>query len=127
VKADPSRVSFHAIVGMTPGGCIGPSGAADYGSRYLEVADYFGGVKASICGMDWGLALENVAATASALRSRFALSSVPVPSTIAVAVDGISNMNWSYDSATNTVIFEPSSVPPESATVEVTYAIACGA
>jgi hypothetical protein len=135
IKADPSRVSFHAIVGTTPGGCVGPAGAADHGHRYLDVVDYFGGVKESICGADWGLALENVGAAASALRSRFALGSEPVPGTISVTVNGVQvpafapsgEPNWIYEPATNAVAFTAAAIPAESATVEVTYAIACGA
>jgi hypothetical protein len=128
-----SMFSASAIVGTQSPTCNGPGGNAEYAPRYINVANNTGGVVESICAANWGQTLANIGLNSFGLRRQFALSSAPVPITIAVTVDG--NMipsttaggqqNWQYDQPSNTIIFSQVAVPPAGSTITVTYTVAC--
>jgi hypothetical protein len=125
--------SASAVVGTQNPVCNGPGGSADYGARYIAVANATGGVVESICAANWGQTLANIGLNSFGLKRQFQLSSQPVPVTIAVAVDSVGvpsttaggQTNWTYDIATNSVIFSASAVPQANSTIEITYTVAC--
>ncbi|MCA9553849.1 MAG: choice-of-anchor D domain-containing protein [Myxococcales bacterium] len=125
--------SASSVVGITNPRCTSVNGDADYAPRYISIANNTGGVVESICAANWGQTLANIGLNSFGLRRQFTLSSRPVPVTIAVTVNGnaIPNttaggqVNWTYDSATNSVSFSAGSVPPAGSTISVTYAVAC--
>lgn len=83
------------------------------------------GETGEICNPDWG---ESVFPTGSicSFRSSFYLSSRP-DGPIEVRIDGVLSPlgNWTYDVASNAVIFVPAFVPPSGSTITVTYDTAC--
>ena len=55
----------------------------------------------------------------------FALTGTPVEGLIEVRVDGTTTtVGWSYDSASNSVVFDAAYVPAPGATIELEYALA---
>lgn len=131
--ANSGMFSASSVVGITQGGCSSSSGDADYAPRYINIANNTGGVVESICAANWGQTLANIGLNSFGLRRQFALTSQPVPITIAVTVNGNAvpnttaggQINWVYDAASNGVSFSASAVPPAGATITVTYAVAC--
>lgn len=127
--SNSAQFSFSAVI-TPPGNC--PTGATE-GNRYISVAQATGGVIESICTANWGTTLANIGLATFGLRRRFALSSQPVPSTIAVSVNGVADpsvtptgqVHWRYDGPSNSVVFEQTAVPPSNATIEITYTVAC--
>lgn len=125
--------SLSAVVGTTNPSCSSGSGNAAYGSRYIAVAQATGGVVESICNANWGQTLANIGLNSFGLRRSFQLSSQPVPVTISVQVDGVptpattpaAQVNWTYDAATNTIIFATTAVPDANSVITVTYSVAC--
>lgn len=54
----------------------------------------------------------------------FALTAQPVPETIEVRIDGITvTVGWSYDAASNAVVFATDHVPEGGSTIEISYAL----
>lgn len=131
--SNPSMLSVSAVVGTTNPRCEGPGGRASYAPRYIEIANNTGGVVESICSANWGRTLGNIALSSFGLRAQFTLSSAPVGATLRIRVDGVDvpgtdasgNQRWSFDGNGNTVTFQPGYIPPEGASIEVTYAVAC--
>ena len=130
-KSIPNKVVAHAIAGDYPGGCAYTSPTvtwnvfASYGRGYHEVVDDMGGSFLSICDSDWGLKMETLAKD-SIVKSSFKLSDIAVPSSIEVLVDGSVTTAWVYDVASNTVVFDPGSVPSIGSTIDITYSILGG-
>jgi hypothetical protein len=128
-----SLFSLSAVVGTTNPSCSSGAGNAAYGARYIAVAQATGGVVESICNANWGQTLANIGLNSFGLRRSFQLSSQPVPVTIAVEVDGVptpattpaAQVNWSYDAATNSIVFATSAVPDANSVITVTYSVAC--
>jgi hypothetical protein len=120
--------SLSAVVEINENDCLYPNGnrAETAGWRYQQVAMQTGGQIESICG-NWGNALNNIGLNSFGLKRQFPLSSAPVPQTIAVSVNGnpVSMPAWSYDSSSNSVVFDQGSAPPAGATITVTYSVAC--
>lgn len=127
-----SQFSFSAIVAPPANpGCS--SGGASGGSRYISIAQATGGIVESICTANWGQTLANIGLNTFGLRGRFNLSAQPIPSTIAVTVNGMpvvavtmgGQTQWRYDVGTNSVNFQPGFVPQANQTIEITYTVAC--
>ena len=133
LKGPSGRFAFHAIVGTRQPNCSGPGGRADYGARYIQVAQNSGGLVDSICNTTWGPTLDSLAAGGFGRQRQFVLSSAPVASTIAVLVDGVTvpsvssggTQHWSYSQSTNSVDFGAGAIPAASATIDVEYTVAC--
>ncbi|HCH66057.1 MAG TPA: hypothetical protein DFR83_24860 [Deltaproteobacteria bacterium] len=54
----------------------------------------------------------------------FSLSQAPVPSTIAVSVNGVyTTVGWAWDEATNSVVFDAAEVPVGGAAIRIQYAV----
>ncbi|RMG15735.1 MAG: choice-of-anchor D domain-containing protein [Deltaproteobacteria bacterium] len=120
-------MSFSAIVGPEPSGCSSADGDAVAGTRYLEVARRTGGLERSICSNNWGQIADDLGLDAFGAKSQFFLSREPIPSSIVVRVNGstVPSSDYSYDAPSQSVIFDPTAVPPQGATVEVEYDTVC--
>jgi len=124
LKADPTWIKFSAIVGDYDAGCAttcdGADSTAQPGNAYVDVANAFPGVFGSICTCSLGPILDSIGLDATLFTRAFPLSATPAdPLAIAVDVDGVTTTDWTYDSASNSVIFN---VPPEAdQLVDITY------
>ncbi len=140
LKEDASDVVFSAIVGTEAdedsAGC--PNAYA--GRRYMQVAETMGGLVLPICTdpAEFGQLMDTLGLSVSGQRDRFELSRVPAEDSIEVVVvdengneDTVSTKDaegngWTYDAATNYVIFWGSALPPRGSTVKVTYRLSSG-
>lgn len=109
--------------------CEGHAGHGE-GKRYIAMSKEFGGRQAIIC-EDFAPLLNQIAAGGNApLKKQFFLSALPSsPSTIQVKVNGQAcTTGWSYDLASNSIIFDPASpcMPSYSQEIVVTYDASCG-
>ncbi|QRK08015.1 choice-of-anchor D domain-containing protein [Archangium violaceum] len=122
---DRSKVLFSAIAG--PSDLSSCPRASSFGSRYIQLAQNTGGVVESICTANWAASLERISENAFGPNRSFPLSDKPSDvSRIVVRVDGAEvTSGWTYDPATNTVIFDADAAPAPGATVEITYPVGC--
>jgi len=128
-----SLMSFSSIVGYdevagTAKDCSSANGVASAGTRYVEVANRTGGLNRSICGSNWGQVADDLGLDAFGAKTEFFLTREAIASTVQVRVNGsvvTKTGNWSFDPATNSVIFEPTAVPAQGATVTVDYDTVC--
>ena len=116
----PQRMTIYAIA-PTASGCPTSGGA---GTRYAEAAGRTGGEVLSVCSGDYAPLMRAVANKAFSAQDRFPLSELPDPGSLAVGVNGVAvTGGWSYDGATNSVVF--ATAPAPGAKVEVYYRRAC--
>lgn len=102
------------------------SGDAGAGRRYATVADATGGAVGSICSSNFGPFLQNIGNRAFGLRVEFFLSRAAEPATIEVRVnDAVQRSGWTFDAATNSIIFDRNSVPQPGDIIEVDYEARC--
>ncbi|MBM4292356.1 MAG: choice-of-anchor D domain-containing protein [Deltaproteobacteria bacterium] len=124
-----SRFHANAIVGVRDGraaDCSGPGGEAAAGSRYVEVAQRTNGRVFSICEADFGGPLQEIGNRAFGLPVQFFLSRPADRRTLSVSVGGQARpAGWSYDAASNSVVFEEGSAPQPGQTVRVEYDAQC--
>lgn len=129
--------SASAIVALSPPGrCSSPTGTGDAEAdgRYQAVAEQTGGVVQSICAADWSRKLEELSLTAFGFKNAFVLRAQPVIPSLQVFVDGVEipqvgangTVYWTYDFASNSVIFTPVAVPEAGAQITIEYAGMCG-
>jgi hypothetical protein len=95
------------------------------GRRYMQLADMTNGAKASLCG-DFGQSLELISNKILELSSSFKLNREPIESSISIFVNGVQIANdpqegWTYDASTMTVTFHNTAVPPQGATIKVSF------
>lgn len=111
-------------------------------SKHLYLVNAFSGVKDEICTPNWSTTLENLGKTAFGYRTNFFLTAEPDltggnsieikidhgdgagPQTLA-PVDSRGAPVWSYDSVSNSVVFQPLYVPAPGDVMTVTYHVAC--
>jgi hypothetical protein len=114
------RASLYAIV---PSGEVCPT-ASGSGIRYGEAALATGGAVESVCAADFGPLLRDVVSRAFAPQTRYPLSGKPDSAGVTVKVNGNPAGGWTYDAASNSVVFA-SPLPPGTR-IDVTYTRACG-
>jgi hypothetical protein len=119
LKGSKDYVVTHAVVGDVPSGCVG-NGNASAGFKYNELVTRMMGTTLSICAIDWGTPMEQLANDSFASPLHY-LSKQPVESTITVLVDGVSNSDWIYKESLNAVLFNVA--PTEGAVVQIDYAV----
>lgn len=115
----------YAVIGDPPGGCsnLHGYGAAQYGSGYWDLVNYYGGDWYSICSTDWGVQLESMA-NQMAGRSFYELGERdPIIDTIVVSVNGQIVTDWEYDANTNSVRFASGHIPEPGNTIDIEYAV----
>ena len=122
IQAIRETVYVTAIVnqGVTVSECPGQfNPSLDVGLKYMDVANYFGGVIVDICAEDW---TSGVAQASNQLQlvEELKLDYVPVSDAhIEVFVDGAIWTDWTYDLTTNIITFTV--IPPEESLIEVVY------
>lgn len=120
LKDNPDDVTINAIAGDYPGGCA----TAYAGEGYYEQVLATDGLYLSICATDWADYLTTIGEEAAQQKNSFALTAEPVPATIVVTVDSITQYNgWTYDPVNNTVDFDDDHIPSGGATIVIDYAL----
>jgi hypothetical protein len=131
IKGFRNESLFHAnaIVGASNGrasNCSGSGGDATAGSRYVEVAQRTNGRIYSICEENFGGPLQEIGNQAFGLPVQFFLTRPADPSTLDVQVDEQNRASgWMYDNASNSVIFDESTVPQPNQRVRIAYDAQC--
>lgn len=107
--------------------------------RYQVLVDEMNGRFEEICADDWSALMSQLGLDSLGLRIEFFLSRAAQPGAIDVCVratqssscvaqsetsEGAAN-GWFFDAATNSVVFNGSSVPPRGSRIEVSYGTAC--
>jgi hypothetical protein len=126
LKLDPADIFIAAIVGDRGEGCSNDCGAeqakAGDGSRYLDLAETFGGFEESICTCTLAPAMERIGFESTLYVRAFDLSETPgVPSMLEVWVDGVPAGGWTYDPLANNVVFD--AAPPVGAEIVIRYPV----
>ncbi len=114
-----------AVVTGGPSGCNTALGPATPAPRYQQFAMLTNGLSESIC-TNWATTLANVGNAAFGLRKIFRLSqSVDQSQPLLVFVDGnqVAPSQWTYDPATQSIVFTVP--PPEGADIRVEYTPSC--
>lgn len=91
--------------------------------RVQELVDLTNGKKANLCG-DFATELEGLAGNIISLASRFSLGTAdPIPESIVVYVNGaqMGSHQWTYDEASNSIIFAEGHTPPSGSDINVTF------
>jgi hypothetical protein len=92
----------------------------------VEVAQRTNGRVFSICEADFGRPLQEIGNRAFGLPVQFFLSRPADRRTLSVSVGGQARpAGWSYDAASNSVVFEEGSAPQPGQTVRVEYDAQC--
>jgi hypothetical protein len=97
------------------------------GVRYMEIAQMMNGKLFDICDLNnFGPMLESALGDLLLPLTSFPLSTHPRdPAAIAVTVNGAAVTNWSYDAATNRIVFPAASVPAPGSHITAQYQPAC--
>jgi hypothetical protein len=96
------------------------------GQRYVQMSQDTQGYQGSICDASYATSLSNIASQIATLTTQFFLNQVPVVSSISVTVNGSPvaedlNNGWQYSVGTNSVMFFGSAIPPQGATITVSF------
>jgi hypothetical protein len=124
-------------------GCTLPNGGGNLpgDTRYPTVVDELDGRFQSICDSDWTTMMSNLGLDSLGLRIEFFLSRAADPVTLDVCVraggatdpvctpqtltsDGAAT-GFFYDPVSNSIVFNPGSVPPRGSRIEVHYEAYC--
>ncbi len=123
-KPQNTDVTVFPVVGMANSDCV----VERVGTRYQEIAQKMGGFSksGSICLSDIGTSMNNIAQTLADRGTTFPLSQQSNGEGIQVYVNSVlipysQDNGWTYDSTTNSVIFNGSSVPANGAVISVNY------
>jgi hypothetical protein len=116
----PARAS--GVIGPPPSGCNSLTGTAQPAVRYDQVIDGSGGVRISICAVDFALVLAQLSDAAIAWKTEFPLREAPDEGSVRVKIDGESvDTGW-------TVLVDPPRLqfheaPPPTAQIDVYYLV----
>ncbi|MBI5544511.1 MAG: choice-of-anchor D domain-containing protein [Deltaproteobacteria bacterium] len=124
--------ALHAIAGEPPDGCSatvnGTTLSAAAGKRYHEAVTRSGGIFRSICTADWGTIATDIGLDAFAARMQYILTRACDQATLRVKVNGVlqsAGVNYTFDAASNSIVFNANSSPPPGATITAEYDAAC--
>ena len=124
-KGDSSLVRVSAIAGtaadaaayfLDPDAC-----QTEEGVGYAEAVAATGGTFLSICS-DWASTMGALADETLSQDTFPLLELDTVPASVEVTVDGKPATGWSFDPATNSVVFDAASTPSQGATIVIDYA-----
>lgn len=98
------------------------NGAQKIGNRVMQLADATGGVKGNLCG-NFATELDLISKSIVQLSTQFYLQGDPIPESIKVYIDGVlmPNEGWTYNSAANSIVFQPDYVPPQNSAIKVSF------
>ena len=102
------------------------AGYSEVGAKYIALANASGGVSEAICDADLRRALTNVKSRILEVMTEYHLDRTPNLSTLAVYVNGLAipqdaTNGWTYYSATNSVRFHGTAVPPADSSIRIDY------
>lgn len=125
-----SNFTFSVIgpfLGSAPSGCVYDSGTA---TRYQSLITRTSGVREEICNTNWAAALQGLGRTAFGFRTQFFLTNTPDLTggqQVNVLINGqvVPPSAYSYDAASNSIRFQPTSTPQPGQTLTVEYATTC--
>lgn len=130
LKPRAEQVQIGAIVGPADGSCD----EAVSGDRYLELTRYIGGMTGNICAADWSSMLYDLGLNATGVRTQFPLEYGAKDGSLEVFVDVDAEgpepevalaqdpqNGWTYDAASQTLLFHGDGIPPRGASVRVKY------
>jgi hypothetical protein len=122
LKVDPDWVVAHGITGQLAG-CVGDGFEAASAQRLEQAISLTDGNSCSVCELDWGPMLTDLAEEASTLVDTFRLDDeIHLDTLPVVTVDGVeTTVGWTYESVSNAVVFDVDHVPPPGAIITVTY------
>ena len=121
----------YGVIADAPSGCTytynGYPRNLTPGWGYWDLIDHYGGSWYSICAVDWGVQLQDLAGEVTGRRLFELDESDPIETTIEVTVNGQVATDWTYDSTVNAVAFDEGHIPEEGQTIEINYAVwGCG-
>ncbi|MEL6341845.1 MAG: choice-of-anchor D domain-containing protein [Myxococcota bacterium] len=120
LKDDPDQVVFHAVGGDYPSGCGGNMG---YEGMY-QATVMTEGLFLSICEEDWSSQLIKLAEESANDLDTFILSRDPVPETIKVRVNEVTEPDgWNYSEEKNAVVFFEEDIPDGGSIIEIEYIV----
>jgi len=120
--------NFVAVISGQQPGCFDPlNGAATPAPAYESFVALTGGSSLSICA-PWSSTLSNLGAAVFGLKNAFMLQVAPdrnVP--VEVRVNGmvVPMGDWTFDPLTRQIVFRGIALPPEGASIDITYAPSC--
>ncbi len=124
----PANYSVSHI-GVTDQACLNQLDTDGFqrkiGNRYKQLVDAANGIQGSLCS-DFGNTLQLISDSIIELSASFQLSRAPIVSSLQVSVDGVqvsqdATNGWTYDSATLTLTFHGTSVPPANADIKIFF------
>jgi len=127
LKPNIDMMRHFAVIGDYPSGCSYPYlnswRSVAWGQGYWDMTQRYNGDWYSICATDWGNQMQDLANTVT-VRSTFPLEEDdPIESSIVVSVNGQITTNWSYNSTSNSIVFDQDSIPEASQTITIEYGI----
>jgi hypothetical protein len=95
------------------------------GTRYAELVDATGGIKAEICG-NFSASLQNIAQGILELSTAFRLNRPAVPESIQVWVNNVrvpynATNGFTYNAGAQSIYFHGNAIPPAGATIRVSF------
>lgn len=103
---------FSAVVGPSPAGCTGNSGAALPAPIYASVVEATGGTQASICESDLSAVASSIATSSQVWPTTFLLQATPLAGSLRVAVDGVRvDDGWTEQADPPAVQFDAAPAP----------------
>lgn len=122
-RAIAPTLSFHAVAGPLPDGCLG----AGPGTGYAEAVDATDGLFVSICDAWWAEVFDDLVRTSlTGPTDTFPLDGVPDPTTLVVTLDGALATGWAYDAGANAVVFTAQPDPGVEVRIRYTLDSSCG-
>lgn len=135
---DATALSISAVTGITPPSsgsvisCESDNGSANYGARYIALAERTGGVVQSICDEDFSSIAQELGLTASGLVVEFVLSEPADPDDIQVSLyasndqddligDLTNGEDFTFVLERNAIRFELDQIPPSETWLVVDY------
>jgi hypothetical protein len=115
-------ISFSGLVGLSPCPTV-----EQVGIRYQQIAQQLNGTLYDVCQLDnMSSMLDGAIGDLMQPLTSFPLSAHPKnPPAIQVTVNGGAVSGWSYDAASNRIVFAKGSVPPPGSGIAALYDPAC--
>jgi len=113
-----SSVFLASVINLDPSVSLCNSSVHNAGYRYEDATTQFSGTAVDICSDDWSPGVIDASNQVEPFEE-WPLTHIPMADTIVVFIDGVPNFGWTYDAATNSVLF--TTIPPGGALVEIGY------
>ena len=115
-----SSVFLASIIHLDPSMSLCNSSTHNAGYRYEDATTQFSGTVVDICATDWAPGVADASNQVEPFEE-WELTWIPLVDSIVVFIDGVPDPEWTYDAATNSVLFTV--IPPGGSLVEIGYII----